>query len=59
MTQFTKIRQETASEFTCARCKQVKTSKLRFAYTEDGQTRYLCNGCYGFLMSKTDKTTVS
>ena len=59
MTQFTKIRQDTASEFTCARCGQVKVSKLRFAYTENGETRYICNGCYGFLMSKPDKATAS
>lgn len=53
---FVKIRQETASEFTCARCKKVKTSKLRFACTEDGETQYICNACYGFLMSGTTST---
>ena len=59
MTQFTKIRQETASEFTCSRCGQVKTSKLRFAFTEDGETKYICNGCYGYLMSKNDNAITS
>ena len=51
MTDFIRIREDTASEFTCARCGQVKKAKLRYQYSSNGEARYICNACYGNLMS--------
>ncbi|MCC7535015.1 MAG: hypothetical protein IT379_02310 [Deltaproteobacteria bacterium] len=44
------FRLERAAAFTCFRCGTTKTAKLRSVYAGD-QSRLLCNGCYGRLLS--------
>ena len=39
-------------EFTCSRCSGRKKSKL-VAHQVSEPEKPLCNGCYGFLLSKT------
>ena len=39
--------------FTCDRCKKQVQSKLRAEQTNDkGEKKFLCNGCYGYLLSR-------
>ena len=44
-------------EFFCSRCKKRKISKKYAQYQINGVTKKLCNGCYGNLLSKQNKTT--
>lgn len=46
-------RHDNLIEFTCERCNYVKKSKIVVKWkTNDGQTKVICNGCYGNLLSK-------
>ena len=42
---------EESLEFTCYRCKKNKVSRRVIIYKSDW-TKQICNGCYGFLLSK-------
>jgi hypothetical protein len=44
------FRLETAAAFVCFRCGVSKTAKLRSVYAGD-QSRLMCNGCYGRMLS--------
>lgn len=44
------IRYEKLITFTCSRCGGEKKSKL-VAFYEGDQSKRLCNGCYGYLLS--------
>ena len=46
-------RHDTAETFFCARCNRQKTAKIRVTWnTPEGETKTICNGCYGLLLSK-------
>lgn len=55
-TDFIKTRNQTVSEFFCYRCNERKKSKIYYEYDDNGQTRLICNGCYGYLMLTTNST---
>ena len=42
------------ANFICSRCSLEKTSKL-VAYAKDKSDKPLCNGCYGYLLSTSEK----
>ena len=44
-------RLEQLVSFTCSRCLQSKKSKV-IAVCDDNWNKCLCNGCYGFLISR-------
>ncbi|KAH8153168.1 uncharacterized protein LAJ45_02755 [Morchella importuna] len=47
----TQYRLASATTFTCSRCQRQKTAKL--VATRNGQwDALLCNGCYGFIISR-------
>lgn len=41
-----------ATEFTCQRCGKPKKSKTIILWNDNNQTKTICNGCYGELLSK-------
>lgn len=44
------------NEFYCERCSTNKKSKITVNWTnQEGLTKVICNGCYGYLLSKTQK----
>jgi hypothetical protein len=44
---------ESPTEFICQRCNFVKKSKTVITWqTIEGETKTICNGCYGLLLSK-------
>ena len=46
-------RNDNSIEFTCERCNSVKKSKIVVKWkTNEGNTKTICNGCYGNLLSK-------
>ena len=45
-------RNENPVEFLCERCEQNKKSKTIVKWLTNGKTKTICNGCYGYLMSK-------
>jgi hypothetical protein len=46
-------RLETVTEFLCQRCNSMKKTKIVVTWlTKSGEERKICNGCYGFLLSK-------
>lgn len=48
------IKKDKAITFYCSRCRQMKTSK-KYAIKENDPDYMICNGCYGFLLSKQNK----
>jgi hypothetical protein len=49
---------EKISEFTCLRCKKNKVSK-RVAIHKNDWSKQICNGCYGFLLSKYSEQNIN
>ena len=49
---------EEISEFTCLRCKKNKVSK-RVAIHKNDWSKQICNGCYGFLLSKYSEQNIN
>jgi len=50
------FRLERPHEFECARCGQTKKSKL--IVVENGDwSQFLCNGCYGYVLSRAESGT--
>jgi transcription elongation factor Elf1 len=46
-------RNDNSIEFTCERCNSVKKSKIVVKWKDnEGETKTICNGCYGNLLSK-------
>jgi transcription elongation factor Elf1 len=46
-------RNEVNIDFTCVRCNSAKKSKIVVKWKDTtGQEKTICNGCYGFLLSK-------
>jgi len=44
---------ENVIEYTCERCNSIKKSKIIVKWTDKmGIKKNICNGCYGFLLSK-------
>jgi hypothetical protein len=51
---FQLIRTDTTREFYCERCLANKKSKITVNWINPvGVTKIICNGCYGYLLSKT------
>lgn len=46
------IKQEESIEFICARCKRRKISKKYIQIMGGSKNQYICNACYGNLLSK-------
>lgn len=45
-------RHDNLIEFTCERCNSLKKSKIVVKWkTNEGNTKTICNGCYGNLLS--------
>lgn len=40
------------TEFVCQHCNKPKKSKNLIIWTVNNQEKTICNGCYGFLLSK-------
>ena len=50
---FDYTRHDDARQFTCARCQRTKTAKIVVRWTDTaGTTGTICNGCYGYLLSR-------
>ena len=53
---FQLLRTDTIRAFYCVRCLTKKKSKITVNWTnQEGLTKMICNGCYGYLLSKTQK----
>lgn len=46
------IKLEKPVEFFCNRCGKRKTARKYAQYQSDSDIKKLCNGCYGYLLSK-------
>ena len=51
----TLIKLDYPQPFYCFRCKSEKKSKLRAVWLTTEGEKIICNGCYGYLMSKEKK----
>lgn len=49
---YTLRRYSNIQSFVCDRCNGEKKSKNVACYINDGKEMYICNGCYGNIMSK-------
>ena len=46
-------KQESSTDFLCQRCNSMKKAKIVVKWiTTTGEEKTICNGCYGFLLSK-------
>ena len=53
--EYTYVSNDEATDFTCARCKKHKKSKKYAQFKENGATKKICNGCYGFICAERKK----
>lgn len=55
MNRFNITKSEKAQPFHCDRCNANKVSKTKVEVLNHNEWKIICNGCYGFLISKQKK----